>query len=97
MHTHLCSLPVSSALVALEFLTFEGMNVSEDQVGLCCHGNHLPAVVPLSLRVVHRCPALSVAQGYMNLPVFSQHLNATGDRHKNNKYSPVRCQQAVIK
>lgn len=97
MHTHLYSLPVSSALVSLEFFTFKRMNISEDQVGLCCHGNHLPAVVPLSLRVVHRCPTLSVAQGYMNLPVFSQHLNATGDTTHKPKYSPIGCQQAVIK
>lgn len=77
-HTHLHTLPVSSALIALVFLLFKRTDILEDEVCLCCHGSHLPAVVPLSLRLVGWRPTLSIAQGNMDLPVFRQQLHTTG-------------------
>jgi len=92
-YSHLYSLPVSSALVALIVLPLKGTDITQDQVGLCCHGDHLPAVVPLSPRLVRRCAALSVAQGNMDLPVFRQHLATTrGTEETTSQYVAIEKQ-----
>lgn len=74
-NTHLGFLPVTGALIAV--VTFEGLDIVEDQVRLRRHGSHLPAVVPLSPGLVCWRAPLAVAQGHMNLAIVSQHLNAT--------------------
>lgn len=79
-NTHLYFLPVSGALIAVVLVTFERLDINEDQVGLRCHGSHLPAVVPLSPGLVCWCAPLAVAQGDMDLPIVSQHVNTTASK-----------------
>lgn len=85
-NTHLDSLPVSRAPVALMVITFKRTHSAEGQMRLGRHGDHLPAVVPLTPGLVRRCPTLSVTEGDVNLSVFSQHLNAAGDKQKIKIY-----------
>lgn len=99
--THLHSLPVSGALVALVFPSLKRLDVTEDEVRLRCHGDQLPAVVTLSLWLVRRCPPLSVAQGDVDLSSLGQQLNTAEHRRVKEtetlRYGPTNQGSALIK